>query len=114
MASLSTRRSQFDRLVMPNGLQAIPDAAPEQLADTDTMVFQVVVSNTTGADITLSVTDGQGSPIALVPDSPIAANTVICWNCEDGTLLKGGLIWQAASAGLNGEIVAFAKKSAST
>ena len=113
MASLSTRRSQFDKLVMPNGLQAIPNASPQTLARTDCLFFQLTVCNTTAADIALSVTDGQGSPIKLVPDTPIAAKSLICFNCEDGTLLKSGIIWQAASAGLNGEIVAFAKQSAS-
>lgn len=89
-----------------NGIAAISTNSTA-VTTTDTWVKQIVVANTTGGAVTLLVTDGQGSPVTLVPTVSLAANTLYVTVFPDYVKLTSGVKWQAGSAGLTGEIFGY-------
>ena len=96
MASASTRRAVGQKS-LPQGFVAVPSTLTE-LTAVDTWIFQIVVSNTTGAPVTFLVQDQQGTPRKLVPTISLGANSVTVLDFPEGVLMKSGVKWQAGAA----------------
>lgn len=98
-------RPEFPKAVT-QGLQVVPNTTTI-LTTTDTMVFQIVVSNVSGGAATFRVRDKQGTPLILIPVISIATATHQIYDYPQGVLLKGGMDWESNTASaLNAEVVA--------
>lgn len=111
MASLSTRRQGYDKYISTAGLAAVP-TSNTSVSTTDTLLYQLAINNPTAAGITLTITTGAASPITLMSVT-VPANSSYAYNWEEAVLMVGGVKWQAGGVGLTGELVGFAKQSAS-
>lgn len=77
---------------------AIPSSATAAIAE-DFWAEQIVLSNTHGSSVACTVTDNQGSPLALVPGGAIPNGAV--WSIPlKSTKLLGGMRWSCATAGV--------------
>ena len=110
MASLSTRRQGYDKYISTAGLAAVPTSLTT-VSTSNTLLYQLAVNNPTAAGITLTVTDGQASPVTLA-SLTVPANSIYAFNWEEGVLMVSGVKWQAGGAGLTGELVGFARQTA--
>lgn len=92
----------------PRDVDVVNAAVPTGLTSlfaTDGELYEINVSNPTGAPITLLVQDKQGSPVALFPTVSVPANTVtLALYQGTGLLCKGGASWQAGGSGLVGSV----------
>lgn len=107
MASKSTRREGFIKELSTYGVQAVP-TGDTALSSTNTILFQIFVSNPTASGITLTVKDNQTVPVTII-STTIPANSVYNYNSDDGTVFLGGIRWNAGGAGLLGEVYGLAK-----
>lgn len=87
-------------------LQDVPTVAADLVAK-DTYLFQVQVTNGTGAAISLTMTDKQSPAKNVFDATSIPANTTVAFNWEEGLFCSGGLTWVAGAVGLDGSVVAF-------
>lgn len=105
-ASLSTRVT-YGRVQLSSYLQVIPNVAAD-VATTDTWIFQLTISNVTGAAATVTVTDKAATPLDLLKDVSIAANTTYVVAFPEGVRMKNGFTWVSGTASaLNASVVAF-------
>ncbi len=98
------------RFVVPpvsltDDLQAMP-STPTNLTSTDTYIFQLTVSNTTGGALTITISDRATSAKALFTTVSIAANSTQIYSFPEGVKMKGGITWSASNTGLVASIKA--------
>src|SRR5689334_9806740 len=89
-----------------NGLVAVPTSATD-LTTTDSWINQIVLVNTTGGSLTVTITDKQGSPLTLVPTVSLAANTLYVTVFPFAIKMTSGITWSASGAGITGEIFGY-------
>lgn len=96
-ASNSTRFTPPGRTQLSMSLQVVPDSTTD-LSTTDTDIYQLTVTNTTGSACTLTITDKQASVKSLLDAVSIAAHTtyVIAW--PEGAFMDDGVSWSAGTA----------------
>ena len=105
-ASNSTKVT-FGRTLLSTDLQTVPDSSTA-LSASDTWIFQIVVTNTTGTAATFTMTDRASSPKTLLPAVSIAANTTYIIPFPEGQKMKGGILWlTGTTSALTASIVAF-------
>lgn len=73
---------------------------------TTSCVVAIYVTNTNATPQTILVTDGQGSPITIVPTVSIPGNSVVPIPLAR-TKFVSGVKWQAGGAGVTGAVVAW-------
>lgn len=81
---------------LTRGLQVVPSSLTD-VTSTTTVLYQLVVANTTGSAVTFLVQDKASTPKTLIPTVSIAANTVYVIAFPEGTYLTGGMKWQAGT-----------------
>lgn len=82
---------------IPTGLTAVTSV--------DTEIYEINVSNPTAGAITFLVQDKQTSPQVEIPTISVPPNVVdLAVYTGVGLLSKGGVSWQAGSAGLVGSL----------
>lgn len=74
---------------LTRGLQVVPSSLTD-VTSTTTVLYQLVVANTTGSAVTFLVQDKASTPKTLIPTVSIAANTVYVIAFPEGTYLTGG------------------------
>lgn len=84
-------------------IQAVPTGLTA-LTTTDSIFYNIVVSNPSGGAITLLVTDGLGG--VLVPTVSIAAAGQYTLESVVGIFCDNGIKWQASGSGLQASIFA--------
>ncbi len=86
-------------------LQAIPTSLTALIVAT-CEVHRVVVANPTASGIAITITDAQGTPVALLSSFVVPGNSFL--NLDLGGLrMLSGLKWQAGGAGLTGAVLAY-------
>lgn len=104
MASLSSSRYR----AFPNGfseaVQTVPAVAAD-LSTTDSLLWQIMVCNTTSGALTFTVTDKQATPRYILPAVSIAGNTTYVISWPEGQFCDSGINWVASGAGLQASIV---------
>lgn len=87
---------------LSGGLNAVPTGSTP-FTTTDTWIEQVVVANTTGAQVSFTVQDRQSTPRAILA-LLLDANTTEVVNFPQAVKMLGGISWVAGSTGVNAEI----------
>lgn len=85
-------------------------AVPALAADVttkDSIIYQIVIVNTTAGAITITVKDKDGTPSELLPTVNIAANTTYIAVFPYGEHMVGGINWVASGAGLKARIYGY-------
>lgn len=90
-------KASFPKLAVARGYRAVP-TSNTALTTVDTCLNSAYISNTTGGDLTLTMTDGVGH--TPLPAVEILANQAVFVEAEFGALFSGGFSWQASGAGL--------------
>ena len=62
---------------------------------------EVSISNTTAAELTVSIKDKQGTPVSILVDSPVPENGLANFSFNK-RYCPGGLQWKASATGLVG------------
>ncbi len=73
----------------------------------DTWVFQIVLSNTTGAAVTVTIKDKQTTARYLVNALSVAANSTTVLSYPQGMLLSGGMNWVASADAIDAFVTAY-------
>lgn len=90
------------------GFSAVPTSLTT-ITSTDTILFQIVLTNNTAATIQFTLQDRQGGPIKLFDGSNgfgVDPGTPFTFSVENGTAMINGMRWQASGAGLYADIIA--------
>lgn len=87
--------------------KVIPNASSETLKAVDCYVSSIDICNETAGALTVTITDNQGTPVEFLKDASIAAKATVSINFNNLRKFKGGIIWQASAAGLNGQLEGF-------
>lgn len=95
-ASRSTRTTYGFSQLDPK-LQIIPDT-PTDIATETTEIFQITLTNYTASPVTVTVTDKQSSPVDLIKDIPLGANSHAVIAYPEGVTMTGGITWSASAA----------------
>ena len=61
------------------------------------------ICNPTGANVTVQITDGSGTPVEMIPDTILPAKAFWAFRLG-GIELLGGLKWKASDSGVNGAL----------
>lgn len=85
--------------------QAIPTATTA-LTGTTACVQAFIVTNTNVAAQTISITDGQGSPVTVVSTFSVPANSQVTFPLY-GSQMTSGIKWIAGGTGMTGTVVAY-------
>lgn len=97
----------FPQKEVARGLVAVPNALTA-LTSTDTVLFQIVVSNPTAASINFTLQDqqGGGGPYQLFKTTAVDPGVPLVFSVANGVLMKSGIKWQGSASGLVAEVVA--------
>jgi hypothetical protein len=85
--------------------QAVP-TANTALTATTSCVLAVMITNTTASAQSVTVTDGQGSPVTVLNAFSIPGNSEVTLPFY-GSQMTSGIKWIAGGAGLTGTVVAY-------
>jgi hypothetical protein len=85
--------------------QAVP-TANTALTATTSCVLAVMITNTTGSAQTVTITDGQGTPVTVLSAFSIPGNSEVTLPFH-GSQMTSGIKWIAGGAGLTGTVVAY-------
>lgn len=110
MASLSSSRF----VAFPVGISPLIVTVPAVAADltaTTSMMWQIVICNTTAGAVTFTLKDKQATPRNILTAVSIAANTTYIVSWPEGQYCEGGINWVASATGLEASVVG-SKKSA--
>ncbi len=83
--------------------KAIPTSANNECTG-DCWVVAFRVTNTTSGALTVTVTDGAGSPQETLKDVSVAAKSVLVYVFPGGEFFPSGFKWTASGSGLTGYI----------
>jgi len=95
-ASNSTKFS-VGNINMSQALQVVPNSTTS-VSTTDTWIFQITVTNTSGSDVTLTVQDRAGTPKSLLSTVNIAAHTTYVMAFPEGVFMDDGFTWSSSSS----------------
>ena len=79
------------------GLQVVPNSATDLVAKT-AWVYQIIISNTHTANVTLTVVDKATTPRTLIPTVTLATHTLTIMSFPEGVKMTGGINWVASVA----------------
>jgi hypothetical protein len=82
-------------------LVAVP-TSPTAATATTTCLMSISFNNTTAGPLTITVTDGQGTPVALVSSFSLPAYSTVGWSWPNGVQMTTGVKWSASAAGVTG------------
>lgn len=82
-------------------LQAVPTSTTAITAH-NAVLYDIQVNNPTAGDITLTVSDGQGSPVYLFNAYSVIAGTYVRIESNNGIQFTTGIKWSAGGSGLTG------------
>jgi len=85
--------------------QSVPTSTTS-LTATTSCVLAVIITNTNGSSQTITITDGQGSPITIVSAFSIPANSQVTFPLY-GSQMTSGIKWSAGGTGMTGTVVAY-------
>jgi hypothetical protein len=85
--------------------QAVP-TANTALTATTSCVLAVMITNTNAAAQTVTITDGQGTPVTVLSAFSIPANSEVTLPFY-GSQMTSGIKWIAGGTGLTGAVVAY-------
>jgi hypothetical protein len=85
--------------------QAVP-TSNTALTATTSCVVAIIVTNTNGAAQTVTITDGQGTPVTIASAFSIPANSQVTFPLY-GSQMTSGIKWSAGGTGMTGTIVAY-------
>jgi len=85
--------------------QSVPTSATA-LTATTSCVVAIIITNTNGAAQTVTITDGQGTPVTVVSAFSIPANSQVTFPLY-GSQMTSGIKWSAGGTGLTGTVVAY-------
>ena len=85
--------------------QAMPTSTTS-LTSTTSCVIAVIVTNTNAAAQTVTITDGQGTPVTIVSAFSVPANSQVTFPLY-GSQLTSGIKWLAGGTGMTGTVVAY-------
>jgi hypothetical protein len=110
LANATTETSTSVQSSFQYHLQVGPKLVPVSAADVvvgDVYLQEISLANNSGSPVTVTITDKQGSPLAIIPAVSIAANTVyemsfglrycpggITWSASSGTVVTGYVRWR--------------------
>ena len=77
-------------------------ATPTAATSTTTCLASLFFNNTTAGALTISVTDGQGTPVALVSTFSLPAYSTVGWSWPNGMQMTTGVKWNASASGVTG------------
>jgi hypothetical protein len=81
--------------------KAMPFSAASTVTTLDAFLRVLTVTNTTAGALTVTVLDGQATPVALLQGYSIAANSEQTFQFDTPYYLPGGFNVQASATGLN-------------
>lgn len=81
--------------------QAVPTSLTS-ISTTDSLIYQMDITNPTAGAITFTLQDGQGSAVSVFSAQSIPAGGAVSIDERQGMLLRSGVRWQAGGAGLVG------------
>lgn len=73
----------------------------------DSIIYQITITNTTAAPITITIEDKAGTPSELLEAVPIAGNTTYVVAFPFGEHMSSGISWVASGVGLKARIYGF-------
>jgi len=85
--------------------QAVP-TANTALTATTSCVVAVMITNTNASAQTVTITDGQGTPVTVLSAFSIPANSEVTLPLH-GAQMTSGIKWSSGGAGLTGTVVAY-------
>lgn len=85
--------------------QSVPTSTTS-LTATTSCVLAVIITNTNGSSQTVTITDGQGSPVTIVSAFSIPANSQVTFPLY-GSQMTSGIKWSAGGTGITGTVVAY-------
>jgi hypothetical protein len=85
--------------------QSLPTSTTS-LTATTSCVVAVIITNTNGAAQTVTITDGQGTPVTVVSAFSIPANSQVTFPLH-GSQMTSGIKWSAGGTGITGTVVAY-------
>jgi hypothetical protein len=85
--------------------QAVPTSTTS-LTSTTSCVIAVIVTNTNGAAQTVTITDGQGTPVTVINAFSVPANSQVTFPLY-GSQMTSGVKWSAGGTGMTGTVVAY-------
>lgn len=87
-------------------LVAIPTSITLATSAATTCVQAIILNNTTGSQLTVTVTDNQGSPVTDVLTFGIPANSQLIQSLY-GLAFTTGVKWSASGAGVTGGLIGY-------
>ncbi|MGH9776557.1 MAG: hypothetical protein ACRD50_16620 [Candidatus Acidiferrales bacterium] len=91
--------------VANQALAAVPTSSTAVFSST-TCLWIIVLNNTTGSSLTVSVTDNQGTPINDVLTFSIPANSQLIQQLG-GVQFTSGVKWSASASGVTGAVLGY-------
>jgi len=85
--------------------QAVPTSTTS-LTSTTSCVIAVIITNTNAAAQTVTVTDGQGTPVTVINAFSVPANSQVTFPLY-GSQMTSGIKWSAGGTGMTGTVVAY-------
>jgi len=101
----SVPKTACGNTVASQALAAVPTSSTAVFAST-TCVVTVVLNNTTSGALTVSVSDGQGSPVSDVVTFSIPANSQMIQPLY-GVQFTSGVKWSASGSGVTGAVLGY-------
>lgn len=78
----------------------------DRVTSTTSCVVAIIITNTNGAAQTVTITDGQGTPVTIANAFSIPANSQVTFPLY-GSQMTSGIKWSAGGAGMTGTVVAY-------
>jgi len=85
--------------------QAVPTATTS-LTSTTSCVIAAIITNTNAAAQTVTITDGQGTPVTVINAFSVPANSQVTFPLF-GSQMTSGIKWSAGGTGMTGTVVAY-------
>jgi len=85
--------------------QAVPTSTTA-LTSTTSCVIAIIITNTNVASQTVTVTDGQGTPVTIANAFSIPGNSQVTFPLY-GSQMTSGIKWSAGGTGVTGTVVAY-------
>jgi hypothetical protein len=101
-----TQNTACGLTVLSQAWAAVPSTNTAVTATT-TCVLEMAFTNTTASVATITVTDGQGSPVTVISAFPIQPGATLVFQFN-GMAMTSGINWQAGTASaINGAVIGY-------
>ena len=89
----------------PPAWQAVP-TSNTTITATISCVLAIIISSTNASAQTVTITDGQGTPVTIANAFSVPANSQVTFPLH-GSQMTNGIKWSAGGTGLTGTVVAY-------